>query len=145
MTDARVLELIAAYGADPDRWPADERDDALARAAASPAAQQALHDARMLDQALATWSNPQPRLDAVARVLAAARTAPRHQPLRWPWFAGSGLAAAAALVGIVLLTGQPRPAPAPQAGDARLQAALDSDAMALIYTPLDSLDDNGIY
>lgn len=36
MSDDRVLELIEAYGADPDLWPEDERAAARARLDASP-------------------------------------------------------------------------------------------------------------
>lgn len=50
MNDDRILELIAAYGADPDAFPEAERADAARRMAEAPAVfANALEEARLLD------------------------------------------------------------------------------------------------
>ena len=53
MTSERLIDLIAAYGADPKRWPDNERDAATAFMVANPKmAQNAMDDAQNLDQML---------------------------------------------------------------------------------------------
>lgn len=52
MTLERFENLIAAYGAEPTRWPSDERAQAQEFLATSPEAQAALTDARDLDTVL---------------------------------------------------------------------------------------------
>ncbi len=51
MTEQRGLAILAAYGADPARWPADEREG-LRVMLGAPALQAALHEAKVLDASL---------------------------------------------------------------------------------------------
>ena len=112
MNDARVLELIEAYGADPMGWPADERDAARARLEADPDAfAEALAMARALDAALSLDPGPEPSAKLSERILAAAPEAARApaglfgglsallfpQGLRWP----AGAALASLVMGLV--------------------------------------------
>jgi len=103
MTSKRVSELIAAYGAAPEKWPVSEREAALVllgRDAALRAEQQQM---AALDTALDRW--PSPTLDLNAVALAAQvsatprpRVAARSSFLRFPilaWPNAAGLAAAA--------------------------------------------------
>ena len=48
----RFRIILNAYGAAPERWPAEERDDALVLTRASVTAARALADARAFDEAL---------------------------------------------------------------------------------------------
>jgi hypothetical protein len=50
--------ILKAYGADPDRWPANEREAALALTRSSVPAARALAEARMLDSMLLGQSFP---------------------------------------------------------------------------------------
>jgi anti-sigma factor RsiW len=103
MTPQRVSELIAAYGAVPEKWPQAERAEALAVLGRTPALRAEVAQMAALDAALDRWPCPAPRLDAVvlaAAVSAAPRPrATRHRPrFRFPVFAwpnAAGLAAAA--------------------------------------------------
>ena len=114
MTVERLTELIAAYGADPARWPEAERDAALALIEESAIARGALAEARALDALLAQDPAP-PTLsfDAATlarRVTSEARFRPKpHNSVemesRWRltfgWINFAGLAAAA-IVGFVV-------------------------------------------
>jgi len=68
----RFENLAAAYGGDPRRWPAAERDAARAFLDADPEAERLLFEARQLDAALD--ASPQPRVSRALRdaILAAA-------------------------------------------------------------------------
>ena len=92
MDKARLDAIIAAYGADPRRWPETERDAAVAYAARESAM---LEDARSLDALLALAPEPAPPIELLAaRILAARTPGARHSPL---------LALAACIVGGVLI------------------------------------------
>jgi hypothetical protein len=108
MTHERLLELIAAYGAEPMGWPEDERDAARTLLNADPEAyRQALDEARAIDEALSLESLPEPSAALTESILAAAPSAPRKrtglftglaailfpQGMRWP--AGAALASLA--------------------------------------------------
>lgn len=108
MTHERLLELIAAYGAEPMGWPEDERDAARALLSADPDAySQALDDARLIEEALNFEEVPEPSATLTESILAAAPSAPRSrtgllaglaamlfpQGARWP--AGAALASLA--------------------------------------------------
>jgi hypothetical protein len=103
MTQKRVAELIAAYGAAPDKWPSAERDAALAVLRREPALQTELQQMAALDAALDRWPSPAPTVDAVALAAHVSatprpRVAPRRAFFRFPIFAwpnAAGLAAAA--------------------------------------------------
>jgi hypothetical protein len=98
MTPERLDQLIAAYGAEPARWPAKERAEAEALLGANPAA---LDAARALDAALDAWKPQFPTMDLRNRVLATAPK-PRVQGRVWVWarprlwLQGAGLAMACA-------------------------------------------------
>ena len=54
----RLSAILEAYGADPERWPAEEREAALALTKSSVPAARALAEARMLDSVLLQQSLP---------------------------------------------------------------------------------------
>ncbi len=122
----RAAEILAAYGADPARWPDGERATAQAVIAASPELRAAQDAARALDADLAAWAQaPVAGGDAAA---AARRALPAPRPyLRWAL--GTGLAASLA-AGLVLLTPAhpPPPAKTPVVVD-------DATAFAQVFTP----------
>ncbi|RIJ20408.1 hypothetical protein D1224_14890 [Henriciella barbarensis] len=71
MTDARVLQLLQAYGAWPMAWPEHEREAAEAHLAAYPERfADALADARLLDSAFEAEPMPEPDPSLAARILA---------------------------------------------------------------------------
>ena len=113
----RLQSLIDAYGADAERWPADERAAALLLIARSAEARAYLHDARQLDALLdqapmhpVVTVDPEQLAAAIARTPArpSAARAPRPGLKRgagswlgfgWPNFAAL---AAAGLVGFMI-------------------------------------------
>ena len=112
MTNERVLELIATYGAEPMSWPEDERDAAQACISADPDAfATALEDARALDLLLAAEDVPEPSVALTETILAQAPVAPKKrtglfdglssflfpQGVRWP----AGAALASLVMGLV--------------------------------------------
>jgi ferric-dicitrate binding protein FerR (iron transport regulator) len=101
MNAERFEQLVDAYGARPERWPADERAAAERWLAASPEAAARLAEARALDAALDAWTLP-PASAALSQKVAA--TAPMPRLVRRPasiWWAGVGLVAACAMGMIV--------------------------------------------
>jgi hypothetical protein len=91
MTLERLRQLIAAYGADPRRWPDDERDSAEAFVAGSAIARDAMAQARELDSVLGMASGDVPDA-AMARLTAAtafppARTASPTRSAAGGWLA----------------------------------------------------------
>jgi hypothetical protein len=100
----RLAEVLAAYGADPARWPAAERDRLLALVESEPGL---LAEAREIDRVLAR-AVPSPKIPAGAagRLLERAgqetsrtnvvpldQARPKRQPSIWSWGAGAALAA----------------------------------------------------
>ena len=73
MTEARVFELIEAYGPEPAAWPEAERDAAsdLLQSNADMFAE-AIAGARALGMALSSLAEPQPAADLAARIIASA-------------------------------------------------------------------------
>lgn len=116
MTAERFLALVAAWGADPRRWPADERAAAEAFAAARPdVARPALAEADAVDAVLHASPVPAPSAGLRERVLASAVEAglrARRDGRRWldrlglVLGAGWAAAACAGVAAGVLLTGQ---------------------------------------
>lgn len=112
MTMTRLEAILDAYGADPERWPADERDAVETLVAASQEARALLRAAADLDEILdaAPSHAVRPKLadDIVAALpskqkpslrLAASRPAPKRTRLSWRWATQIvPMAAAAALV-----------------------------------------------
>ena len=111
LTTERVLELIAAYGAEPGAWPEAERAAATMRIAEAPdlfAA--ALEEARAVDALLQAENVPKPSLALSDTILAAApqpNSAPNSlfgafaalifpQGVRWP----AGAAFASLVMGL---------------------------------------------
>ena len=94
MNKDRFLDIIEAYGSDPRRWPAAERDDALALVRSDAELAVVLREADRLD-ALLDESRPlAPSLALRSRVIAGAPRG-RAAPRRFGWWApGAGLAAA---------------------------------------------------
>lgn len=60
ITRERVLALIEAYGGDPARWPAAEREAAVARLSGDSELARAADDARLLDLTLDALPRPHP-------------------------------------------------------------------------------------
>jgi hypothetical protein len=120
---ARLREVLAAYGAAPRRWPAEERSDAERLLASSAEAKILSREAAALDALLDQAPRPAlPRIEAAA--LAAGISARPQAPARrrlqdMIWLRAVGLAAAA-LIGFVVgttqladLGEQPAASPAP--------------------------------
>lgn len=112
MTNDRVLELIAAFGAAPMSWPEDEREAAEAQIAANPDAfATALAEAQALDRMLETEDLPEVPASLAAAILAEAPSAKAAragvfkglstilfpQGVRWP----AGAAFASLVMGLV--------------------------------------------
>lgn len=79
MNEARLIELTEAYGADLQRWPADERLQAKRLLQAKPELQVWLEPAAELDEALTQLFDEHDLSNMQARVLAAAG-APHQAP-----------------------------------------------------------------
>jgi hypothetical protein len=113
----RLAEVLAAYGADPARWPASERDRLLTYVEGAPELQALLAEAREIDQVLTRARAPAVPAGAAARLLVRAgqqrpqttvipfdRSASRTKPPSiWSWGAAAALAASFGL-GIFLGT-----------------------------------------
>jgi hypothetical protein len=142
LSRARLLQLLDAYGADPARWPSDQRAAAEALLASDPEAQRALREAAALDDLLDGGVALEPS--------AALRRAVAEIPLRavgapaagLPWllssFARSALAASLVLAlgvvaGAASASDEPSAETAVGAIDGQASAAGDDD------DPLDTL------
>ncbi|EDP63684.1 hypothetical protein BAL199_26167 [alpha proteobacterium BAL199] len=110
VTADRVRALLAAYGANPDRWPSAERDDARRLVALDPALAAEVADAAAFDTLLDTLPTPAP--SPALRV--ALKDIPERARFGWtdrlaglwpffgaPWRPAAGLVAAA-VIGIVV-------------------------------------------
>jgi hypothetical protein len=112
MNSEQFTRLIDTYGADPDRWPEEQRAAALALCAGSPTAHQQWMAANRLDRLLAAARAPEPDPTREARIVAGALARLRAQAeplLDWRWLftrsIGAALAASLAagwLVGMEL-------------------------------------------
>jgi len=122
MTPARLHAILDAYGADPARWPAVERDAALALLARSPEARRHHDVAARVDAVLDASPLEVPSPALASRVL---RATPRPREVRLErWTAIAAPLAAAAVLVLWLVRA---PAPAPLTADAI--AALDTYSM----------------
>ncbi len=109
MTPDRFATLVDAYGASPDRWPAAERQDALAYLNATPAARALVAEAGQLDALLDRVPVPTVALD-LARITATAQEPnvlpfkPKPRGLLQPFrqWARAGALAAAGICGLVI-------------------------------------------
>jgi hypothetical protein len=111
MTPKRFRELTETYGAKPKRWPAAERDDALAFMKTHPVeTREALAGAADLDRVLERHAVSPPSAELRERIAASAPGATPMRRRALPWwqgvgFAGLGLAGALAgalMIGVVL-------------------------------------------
>lgn len=112
MRKERFRQLLAAYGADPGRWPAGERDAALALLAAEPELRALVGRERWLNDLLDAHDP-----GALPGLAAAGTALPRHLPPQrrrfWAWLGGERLwpeiatLAAAALLGVTIGWQQP--------------------------------------
>jgi len=100
MNLARLEEILDAYGADPRRWPAEERAAAEALIAESAEAATLRENAAALDMLMDISTTPGPSPELMARVLVA-REPSGWLPVLWPfgpiWQPVSAMAAAAVL------------------------------------------------
>lgn len=119
MRIARLEQVLAAYGADPRRWPAAERDAALALIERSAEARARVAEARRLDRALdaAHVAVDRRTVDRVAGTIAARLSEPRPAGGSWTgflwkvvaptWSRGAALASVAVLGIMVGLSSDP--------------------------------------
>lgn len=103
MTRERLKEILAAYGADPSRWPAGERAAALELLARSPELESDRADAARLDAALDAASavgdlglTGAALAGRITRAAANVRMFPKRRRFAGTWPGLAGLAAAAA-------------------------------------------------
>lgn len=97
MTEQRFQQILSAYGANPERWPAAERDAAQAYAAAH---RERLALALALEAGLDDWLGPaerQPSELLERRILRRLDRMPG-----WNWRAPAAAAAAALVIGVML-------------------------------------------
>ena len=122
MSLARFRALLDAYGADPDRWPAEERDAAHALLAQSPEAQRWRDASAQLDAILDRAPAPTASPELIERILATAsphvprpassRTSRRAAPRSRAWrYVGAALPLAAAAALVVWLLAEPSRTP----------------------------------
>lgn len=116
MTKDRVRELLAAYGADAERWPEAEREPARRLAASDPGLASEIAEAAALDALLDAMPVPAPSPALRVRL----KAIPDRAPARWaerlsalwpfgaPWRPAAGLVAAA-LVGVLVGFTAPQP------------------------------------
>ena len=114
MDRTRVLEIIAAYGADAARWPAAEREAAQALVAQDMALRAECDAAASLDAELAAWAMVPVAADDVAATAAAdAAFARAASQRRWWPAAAVGGSIAASLLAAVLILPSPSSGPSP--------------------------------
>ena len=113
MDRQRFFTIVEAYGAEPRRWPAAEREAALAFARRDLQAAAALAEAGTFDAVLDANVPPQPSAATRRRILEAAPRRRRSAlDLGW-WISGAGLAAAG-VAGVVFGATLSAPADDPQ-------------------------------
>jgi hypothetical protein len=137
---ADFMRLVDAYGANPDRWPPEQRAAGLALMNGDPTIEAALREARLLDRILdgAPDQTPSPALRAtVADAALSGGRRPRPRPLsartsssirRSPrrWTAAAALAAATmagAVTGVAAATHQIQPSAVAASSDPAVDAA----------------------
>ncbi len=152
MNTDRALEIIAAYGADARRWPADDRAAVLALAG-DPQVAAALASARALDAVLADWAAA-PVMGSLD--LAAITRQPQQRPVahvaRRGWIIGGAMAAA--IAGVIALapardTTSTQIASVSNLSNATVPSATvpggptgsDAEAFAYVFTPTADEDD----
>ena len=143
MDRTRVLEIVAAYGADARRWPADEREAALAMLAADAGLRAAVDEAAALDAEIGLWMSAPVATDDVLATSAADRAlANVPPPRRWLPAAVLGGSIAASLMAAVLVMPTSSQSP-PASGQTSqqgpsvqtAQAARDAELWSTVFTP----------
>lgn len=144
MDRTRVEEIIAAYGADVTRWPADERAAAQALVAQDAKLSAAFEAAAALDADLLEWARtPVLVADTAASAAADRALANASGPLRW-WrvaIAGGSMAATVAALAVLLpsKTRLSEPTPVAQTAPANstqtVQVAQDLQVWSSVFTP----------
>jgi len=137
MTVDRVRALLAAYGADPERWPAAERAAAERLLADDPALASEFADARAFDSLLDALPAPAPspalrvRLKDIPDRARLGWTAPLAWlwPFGTPWRPAAGLVAAA-LLGVIVGIATPETTTA--ASDVATTFTYDDDPVASV-------------
>jgi len=143
LNETRFARLVEAYGADPERWPASEREAARHLMSSNAATERSMAEARELDRALASVISPPVSAALERRLLADFDRAQRRWSLHkainsvaqivWP---GAPLWQPAAVFGVALTFGialailaplDMRPTDDSSAGNFALDAAPDSD------------------
>ncbi len=82
ISEQRLHQLLAAYGAEPQRWPAGEREQARALLQNSPAARRAWEQACSLDDWLEQAARPVPPPELERRLINAVN---RRVASPWTW------------------------------------------------------------
>lgn len=131
MMNAERFKILAeAYGADLDRWPADDREAATAFLDEDADAPVWLADAEGLDRLLDLAPSPAPSAMLREEIIASAS---RAHKVAWPraprWLSGAGLAAACAL-GIVVGASLSAPYFEEPASDVSFEASTVFDSTA---------------
>lgn len=81
MTEARVFELIEAYGAEPEAWPEHEREAAQTFLMGAPSTfREAISEAKMLDAMLADMPEPQVRVGLAEQIMGSAPIVSQSSP-----------------------------------------------------------------
>lgn len=128
MDRTRVLEIIAAYGADATRWPQDERAAAEALLVEDPALRGELAAAAALDAELDAWAKAPVMSDDVMATATADAALAAAPPARrwWPGVAVGGSIAASLFAAVLMLptpSSEPSAPPATQVAQATVPAA----------------------
>lgn len=130
----RLRRLLAAYGADPRRWPEAEAPGAEALLRSLPQAEALQREARALDARLDRHPAPAPDQALLERALARAAELEQEQPPAWlPWLGGwprpvwpqLAALAGAAVLGLIVGWSDLLPPPADPAPDAIALTLLD--------------------
>lgn len=127
---ARAAEIIAAYGANPARWPDAERTMALGVIAEHPALKAALAEAQVLDRDLAGWARRPVRIGDARAAAAIAMQRPRNF-MRW----AAGGSIAASLAAALVLLAPARMAPSTAVPGVVVASVTDEAAFAHVFTP----------
>lgn len=124
----RVRAILAAYGGETRRWPAEERDATLAAIATDPSLAAVLEAARDLDATLAL--HPEPPELAINPLAIAATASGGARPRTSFWGRAASLAAAAVLGFAVGVSGVARgPAPLDPEDALALLVLIEEDAL----------------
>lgn len=108
LSKTRAQEILNAYGADPERWPEDERQSLIQLLAQSPELQALRETGAHLDGLLDEW---QPKLSCSTDTLISSLPAQPRRKQNWPdqlaafFFPGSMAWRQAMLAGIPLMLG----------------------------------------